>query len=121
VDFLQSVVDRVYTMQASDRFLAGNASLDSLRQADGTIGYSPDLRHGVIGAGLNDYERIFEVLVGAGYDGWISIEDGVNGMAEMVASAEFLKAARDRWFGGSCEVNVRAKERYSRGCAPGSH
>jgi hypothetical protein len=48
--------------------------------------------------------------VDAGYDGWISIEDGVNGFPEMKASADFLNEARDRWFGGSHAVRVRALE-----------
>jgi sugar phosphate isomerase/epimerase len=110
-DFLETVVHRVYTMQASDRHLVNGATLESLRQTDGTIGYSADLRHGVIGRGLNDFDRIFSILVAAGYDGWVSIEDGVNGMDEMLASAEFLRAARDRHFGGSTEVRVAAQER----------
>ncbi|HVX06729.1 sugar phosphate isomerase/epimerase family protein [Humibacter sp.] len=109
-DFLEAVIDRVVTMQASDRFLASGTTLDDLRQADGTIGYSPALMHGVIGRGLNDYDRIFATLVGAGYDGWISIEDGVNGMDEMRQSAEFLRDARERWFGGSTAVRVRSRE-----------
>jgi sugar phosphate isomerase/epimerase len=113
-EFLTTIVERVYTMQASDRYMANGASLASLRQADGTIGYSPDLLHGVIGQGLNDYDRIFQVLVAQGYDGWISIEDGVNGMDEMVASAEFLQRARDTWFGGSHAARVDAHERNRR-------
>jgi sugar phosphate isomerase/epimerase len=112
--FLAEVVDRVFTMQASDRYLAEGASLDALRLADGTIGYSPDLRHGVIGQGLNDYPRIFETLRDAGYDGWISIEDGVNGMGEMAESAAFLRAARDEWFGGSRAVDVAARRRATK-------
>ncbi|NAZ81949.1 TIM barrel protein [Kineococcus sp. R8] len=115
VDLLRAVVERVRTVQASDRHLASGAPLESLRRSDGTIGYSPDLVHGVVGAGLNDYEGIFEVLAGAGYDGWISIEDGVDGMAEMAASARFLAGARDRWFGGSREVRVEARERRRAG------
>ncbi|WP_220700680.1 sugar phosphate isomerase/epimerase family protein [Mycetocola tolaasinivorans] len=109
-DFLEIVIDRVVTMQASDRFLAPGANLEDLRQADGTIGYSPDLKHGVIGEGLNNYDRIFATLASNGYDGWISIEDGVNGLDEMRASADFLRDARDRWFGGSTAVHVRAHE-----------
>jgi sugar phosphate isomerase/epimerase len=108
VEFLQRVIDRVVTMQASDRYLAPGTDLESLRQADGTLGYSPALQHGVIGRGMNDYDRIFEILVGAGYDGWISIEDGVNGLDEMRASAEFLVAAREKWFGGSTANNRRS-------------
>lgn len=109
-DFLDEVIDRVVTMQASDRSLAPGASLDSLKQSDGTLGYSPALQHGVIGKGLNDYPRIFRSLVGAGYDGWISIEDGVNGMHEMAESVEFLRDARDRYFGGSFDVTVASQD-----------
>lgn len=109
-DFLDEVIDRVVTMQASDRSLAPGASLDDLRQADGTIGYSPALQHGVIGNGLNDYPRIFTTLARAGYDGWISIEDGVNGFDEMRASVEFLRDARERYFGGSTALAVRTHD-----------
>lgn len=109
-DFLDTVIDRVYTMQASDRSLAPGGSLEELRQSDGTLGYSPLLQHGVIGQGLNDYPRIFTTLVEAGYDGWISIEDGVNGMDDMRASVEFLREARDKYFGGSTAVRVERLE-----------
>ncbi|MCM3657845.1 sugar phosphate isomerase/epimerase [Agromyces mediolanus] len=109
-EFLERVVDRVVTMQASDRSLAPGASLAELRQSDGTIGYSPLLQHGVIGRGMNDYPRIFETLVTAGYDGWISIEDGVNGMGEMAESVDYLIEARDRYFGGSTAVRVETHE-----------
>src|SRR5690606_37463621 len=105
------VIDRVVTMQASDRFLAPGTTLDDLRQADGTIGYSPALQHGVIGRGLNDYPRIFRTLANAGYDGWISIEDGVNGMEEMHESVLFLREAREQYFGGSTAVRVENQER----------
>jgi sugar phosphate isomerase/epimerase len=101
VQLLAAVVDRVVTMQASDRSLTAGATLADLRQSDGTLGYSPYLAHGVIGRGLNDYPRIFQILVAAGYDGWISIEDGVNGMGELQESVRFLIDARDRYFGGS--------------------
>ena len=91
VDFLRVVLDRVVTMQASDRALAPGASLEDLRQDDGTLGYSPLLHHGIVGQGLNDYRAIFALLRGRGYDGWISIEDGVNGLDEMVQSLAFLR------------------------------
>lgn len=108
VQFLTAVADRVVTMQASDRSLAPGAVLADLRQSDGTLGYSPHLTHGVIGRGLNDYRSIFTILADIGYDGWISIEDGVNGMADLQASARFLIDARDRYFGGSTDVFVAA-------------
>lgn len=107
VDLLEQVVDRVVTMQASDRSLTPGTSLADLRSSDGTLGYSPALQHGVIGQGLNDYPRIFSTLVEHGYDGWISIEDGVNGMPDLIASVEYLRDARDRYFGGSTAVRVR--------------
>ena len=43
-----------------------------------------------IGTGLNDWDEIFSILSEAGFGGWVSIEDGVNGMDEMVRSAEYL-------------------------------
>jgi sugar phosphate isomerase/epimerase len=109
-DFLDQVIDRVVTMQASDRSLAPGTSLEDLAQADGTIGYSSALQHGVIGRGLNDYPRIFSTLARNGYDGWISIEDGVNGMEDLRQSVEFLREARDRYFGGSTDVRVLRHE-----------
>lgn len=110
VEFLELVKNRVVTMQASDRFLQNGATLDALRQANGTIGYSADLKHGVLGLGLNDYPAIFRSLSSVGYDGWISIEDGVNGMHEMEASVEFLIEARDTYFNGSRRSFVAAHE-----------
>ncbi len=98
IALLERVAPRVVSMHASDRYLVPGATLDDLRQSDGTIGYSPSLRHGVTGKGLNDYDRIMTILAGAGYDGWISIEDGMNGMGEMKESIDFLKRLRDRYF-----------------------
>jgi len=99
IELLRQVADRVVTVHASDRYLAQGTTLDDLRQSDGTLGYSPHLRHGITGRGLNDYDAIFSSLVEAGFDGWISIEDGLNGMAEMQESVEFLKRMRDKYFG----------------------
>lgn len=99
IALLERVADRVVSMHASDRYLAEGTSLDDLRQSDGTLGYSPNLRHGVTGQGLNDYDRIFSILTAAGYDGWVSIEDGMNGMDEMRQSIDFLKQKRAQYFG----------------------
>jgi sugar phosphate isomerase/epimerase len=49
------------------------------------------LKHGTIGQGLNDYDQIFSILKNEGFDNWISIEDGVDGMDQMHESARFLK------------------------------
>ncbi len=98
LELLHEVADRVVTMHASDRYLAKGTTLEDLRQSDGTLGYSPNLRHGITGKGLNDYDAIFSILAEVGYTGWISIEDGMNGMAEMQESIEFLKQMRKKYF-----------------------
>jgi sugar phosphate isomerase/epimerase len=49
-------------------------------------------KHGIIGKGLNDYDAIFNTLKSVGFTGWVSIEDGVDGMGQMIESANFLKA-----------------------------
>lgn len=95
IELLRTVADRVVTMHASDRYLAEGTPLEQLRQSGGTLGYSPNLRHGVVGRGLNDYNVIFEILAGVDYQGWVTIEDGLNGLAEMQESIEFLKQMRD--------------------------
>lgn len=95
---LQSVVDCVVSMHASDRYLEGNTTIENLRQSDGTLGYSPSLRHGVTGKGLNDYHAIFQILSANGYTGWVSIEDGINGMGEMQESLKFLRQMGELYF-----------------------
>jgi len=98
VDLLRHVASRVVSMHASDRYLAEGATLEELRQTDGTIGYSPNLRHGVTGKGLNDYDAIFRILADHGYSGWISIEDGMNGLEEMAESLAFLRDKCAQYF-----------------------
>jgi sugar phosphate isomerase/epimerase len=98
IELLRLVADRVVSMHASDRYLADGTTLDELRQSDGTLGYSPNLRHGVTGKGLNDYDAIFRILAGAGYRGWVSIEDGMNGMDEMAESLAFLRRMTAKYF-----------------------
>jgi sugar phosphate isomerase/epimerase len=100
IALLRCVAGRVVSMHASDRYLAEGTTLAELIQSDGTLGYSPNLRHGVTGQGLNDYDTIFSILAGVGYRGWVSIEDGMNGMDEMKQSIDFLKQMRAKYFGG---------------------
>jgi sugar phosphate isomerase/epimerase len=100
IALLEAVADRVVSMHASDRYLAEGTSLDELRQSDGTLGYSPNLRHGVTGKGLNNYDAIFGILAKHGYRGWVSIEDGMNGMDEMAESLAFLRRMGARYFPG---------------------
>jgi sugar phosphate isomerase/epimerase len=82
---------RVVSMHASDRFLKPGHTLAELRRQEDSIGYASILQHGEIGQGLNDYDAIFRTLNAVGFHGWISIEDGMNGMAELRRSAEFLR------------------------------
>ena len=93
---LEAVKHRVVTMHASDRYFEGG-TIEDLRKQDvnATTGYAPFLKHGVIGRGLNDYDRIFRILKGVGFNSWISIEDGPDpavGFQDIADSAVFLRA-----------------------------
>jgi len=91
MELLKRVSSRVVTMHASDRYLL-EGTLDDLRnEEDGVLGYAKRLRHGEIGKGLNDYDAIFTELKRVNFDGWISIEDGVDGMDQLVRSVAFLR------------------------------
>jgi sugar phosphate isomerase/epimerase len=98
VQLLEEIKDRVVSMHASDRFLLPGHDLSELASSDGDLGYSPILKHGEVGKGLNNYEKIFAILKEINYDGWISIEDGENGMDEMARSIDFLKKMRKKYF-----------------------
>ena len=98
IAFLDTVLPRVVTMHASDRSLAKGATLDDLKEADGSLGYSAKLQHGETGKGLIDYDAIFGRLAAAGFAGWISVEDGMNGLDEIARSVEFLKAKRTQYY-----------------------
>ena len=89
---------RVVTMHASDRSLAPGATIEELRASDGTIGYSDKLRHGETGRGLIDYDAIFRILASANFSGWISVEDGMNGLDELTRSIAFLQRKRDEHY-----------------------
>lgn len=115
IRLLEEVRDRVVSMHASDRHLLPGHNLDELAESDGNLGYSPILRHGEVGKGLNDYEKIFSILAEIEYRGWISIEDGENGMDEMRRSVEFLKQMRSRHFGGSPGPESGQTGRHSHG------
>ena len=91
LELLDKVKHRVLTMHASDRYLA-SGTIEDLRKAEGgSAGYVSFFKHGVIGKGLNDYDAIFKTLKDVGFDSWISIEDGVDGMEQMHESADFLR------------------------------
>ncbi len=91
IELLRRVAPRVVTMHASDRYLAEGTLEDLRREECGVAGYANRLRHGEIGKGMNDYDAIFTILRDAGFDGWISIEDGVDGIDQLRRSAGFLR------------------------------
>ena len=91
---LDAVKHRMVTLHASDRSLEGG-TLEDLRRmdADPMQGYASFVKHGIIGQGLIDYDRIFATLAEIKFAGWISIEDGQDpavGMEHLRESAEFL-------------------------------
>ena len=91
LELLYRVSDRVVTMHASDRYLLEGTIEDLRNDEKGAVGYAKRLRHGEIGQGLNDYDAIFKELQRVGFDGWISIEDGVDGMDQLERSVAFLR------------------------------
>jgi sugar phosphate isomerase/epimerase len=98
LDLLYRVSDRVVTMHASDRYLKEGTIEDLRKEEGGAVGYAKRLSHGEIGKGLNDYDAIFKELKRVGFDGWISIEDGVDGMDQLARSVDFLrKKIKDYW------------------------
>ena len=94
---LQRVKRRVVSMHASDRFLK-TGTIEDLRREEDSIGYANRLAHGVIGKGMNDYDSIFSSLHEAGFAGWISIEDGMNGMDDLRESVQFLRGKISQHF-----------------------
>lgn len=98
LELLSRVSTRVVTMHASDRYLI-EGTLDDLRKEEGGVtGYAKRLRHGEIGKGLNNYDAIFTELKRVGFNGWVSIEDGVEGMAQLERSVTFLRnKIRKHW------------------------
>lgn len=98
LELLRRVKHRVVTMHASDRYLA-EGTLEDLRREEHATGYAKRLRHGEIGQGLNDYDQIFTILRDAGFDGWISIEDGVEGFDQFMRSAQFLQRKVKQYWG----------------------
>jgi sugar phosphate isomerase/epimerase len=91
LELLKRVSSRVVTMHASDRFLLEGTLEDLRREEGGALGYAKRLSHGEIGKGLNDYDAIFTELKSQGFDSWISIEDGVDGIDQLRRSADFLR------------------------------
>jgi sugar phosphate isomerase/epimerase len=91
LELLRRISHRVVTMHASDRYLKEGTLEDLRREEGGAAGYARRLSHGEIGKGLNDYDAIFTELKRVGFDSWISIEDGVDGMDQLARSVGFLR------------------------------
>jgi len=81
--------------RASDRYRAEGTREDLRREESGPEGYARRLRHGTVEQGLNDYDAIFAELRSAGFDGWVSIEDGMEQVAE---SVRFVRTKLARHF-----------------------
>ncbi len=95
---LELVKHRVVTVHASDRYLKCG-TIEDLRKEEDSVGYASRLAHGTIGQGLNDYDKIFFTLRSVGFNSWISIEDGLDGMDQLRKSVAFLKEKIHRHFG----------------------
>jgi sugar phosphate isomerase/epimerase len=99
LELLYRVSKRVVTMHASDRFLKEGTIEDLRKEEGGAVGYAKRLSHGEIGKGLNDYDAIFSELKRVGFDGWISIEDGVEGMEQLERSVSFVRKKMQQYWG----------------------
>lgn len=98
LELLRRIKHRVLTMHASDRYLA-EGTIDDLRREEDSVGYAKRLRHGEIGKGMNDYDAIFRELNSVGFNGWISVEDGVDGFEQLARSVSFLRRKIREHFG----------------------
>ena len=98
LELLERVVHRVVTMHASDRYLKEGTLEDLRNEEGGAVGYAKRLSHGEIGKGLNDYDAIFTLLKKQNFNGWISIEDGVDGIEQLERSVLFLRKKMKEYF-----------------------
>ena len=98
LELLKRVVHRVVTMHASDRYLTEGTLEDLRNEEGGAVGYAKRLSHGEIGKGLNDYDAIFTLLKKQNFNGWISIEDGVDGIEQLERSVLFLRKKMKEYF-----------------------
>jgi len=90
IDLLKRISNRVVTMHASDRYLK-EGTIEDLSKEENSEGYAKRLSHGEIGKGLNDYNAIFSELQHVGFNNWISIEDGIEGIDQLKRSVAFLR------------------------------
>jgi sugar phosphate isomerase/epimerase len=91
IELLNKISNRVVTMHASDRYLTEGTLEDLRKEEGGSVGYAKRLKHGEIGKGSINYDAVFNELKRVGFNGWISIEDGVEGIEQLERSVTFLK------------------------------
>jgi len=101
LELLYRISHRVVTMHASDRYLKEGTIEDLRKEEGGATGYAKRLSHGEIGKGLNDYDAIFKELKRVDFNGWISIEDGVEGMDQLTRSVSFLRKKMEQYWPGT--------------------
>ena len=99
LELLKRISSRVLTMHASDRYLLSGTIEDLRKEEGGVTCYVKRLSHGEIGKGLNDYDAIFTELKRVGFNGWISIEDGVEGMDQLERSVQFVRGKMAEYWG----------------------
>lgn len=116
---LDRVKHRIVTMHASDRFLNIGTIEDLRREESSTVGYVQRMEHGTIGKGINDYDKIFATLRSVGFDSWISIEDGLDGMDQLRESVAFLRQKIKQHYGTEYSVSHVAPDRQAaKPCPP---
>ena len=54
------------------------------------------MKHGETGQGSNDYDAIFRILRSVNFTGWISVEDGMDGLDELRRSVDVSQARSAR-------------------------
>ncbi len=98
IRFLEKVLPRVVTMHASDRYLTPGATLDELRHSgrhDWLLRQAAAWRNG---PGPERLRCDFPNPRGRAFSGWISVEDGMNGLEELRRSIAFLKQKRSQYY-----------------------
>ena len=98
IELLEAIKDRLVSMHASDRYFVDGVTPEQIEKSKSALGYTTFLRHGVVGKGLNDYDEIFRILSETGFSGWISVEDGLNGVGEMHQSIDFLRRMIGKYY-----------------------
>lgn len=91
IEVLEPVKDRVVSMHASDRGLLPGYTIEDLRAQEDTAGYASIVQFSEIGTGMIDFEAIFRILASVEFRGWVSIEDGLNGLEELQRSVDYLR------------------------------